>query len=158
MISLWLAFLIRFDGEPGRLFSPADFTLRAVTFAAVILCGLYLNGLYDFTNRQTAQQLMLQLGRALAFSAIGLLAVYYVLPAVWTGRGVFAIALGIAVVQLTAWRLVLRWFLVTRFLSERVLIVGSDESANWWRARFWRASTSATTWSASWPTSRSSRA
>ncbi len=127
--SLWLAFLIRFDGEPERYFATSELVLRATTFAAVILSGLYINGLYDFTSRQSAQQLLVQLSRALAFSAIGLLGVYYVFPAVWTGRGVFAIALGIAGLVLAGWRLLLRWFLVTRFLNERVLIVGSDDAA-----------------------------
>ena len=127
--SLWIAFVVRFDGEPLRFFSFSELGLRATTFAAVILFGLYLNNLYDFSVRSTAQQVVVQLSRAVAFSAVGLLAVYYVFPPVWTGRGVFAIALGIAAVLLTVWRLLLRWILITRFMSERVLLVGSDESA-----------------------------
>ncbi len=127
--SLGIAFLIRFDGEPERYFAVSEFVLRATAFVAVILCGLYLNGLYDFSSRQSAQQLLVQLSRALAFSAIGLLGVYYVFPAVWTGRGVFAIALMIAALLLTVWRLLLRWILITRFMTERILIVGSDEHA-----------------------------
>ncbi len=127
--SLGIAFLVRFDGQPERYFTFSEFLLRAATFAAVILCGLYLNGLYDFSTRQSAQHLVVQLARALAFSTIGLLGVYYVLPPVWTGRGVFAIALGIAAVLLTVWRLALRWFLITRFMTERILIVGSDDHA-----------------------------
>ncbi len=129
IVSLGLAFWLRFDGEPQRFFTASEFLLRSTTFASVILFGFYLNGLYDFSHRASAQQLIVQLSRAVASSAIGLLAVYYVFPAVWTGRGVFAIALGIAAVILTAWRLLLRWILITRFMSERVLLVGSDESA-----------------------------
>ncbi len=127
--SLWIAFVVRFDGAPMRFFSFSELVLRATTFAVVILFGLYLNNLYDFSLRFSVQQVVLQLSRAVVFSAIGLLAVYYVFPPVWTGRGVFVIAMGIAAVLLTIWRLLLRWILVTRFMSERVLLVGSDESA-----------------------------
>ena len=64
--------------------------------------------LYDFHEYFHPRELFVRIGRALVLAGIGLLALYYVTyPALTTGRGVFAAAMGLSAILLTSWRLVL---------------------------------------------------
>ena len=139
-ISLWMegillaaAFLtatqIRLGLGPG---SPPPIPIviqETLAFMVVGLLSLYINGLYDFGERLTVRQLTVALLRAFTLGALALAAVFFVLPAIQAGRGVFLIAFVFATVAVTAWRVILRWLLNTDRFAERVLIVGTDEKA-----------------------------
>jgi sugar transferase (PEP-CTERM system associated) len=103
--------------------------MEAVAFMAVGLLSLYINGLYDFGERRTVRQITIALLRAFTLGALALAAVYFLIPTIVMGRGVFALAFAFAAVALTAWRVILRWMLNTDKFAERVLIVGTDEKA-----------------------------
>jgi sugar transferase (PEP-CTERM system associated) len=103
--------------------------MEAVAFMAVGLLSLYINGLYDFGERRTVRQITIYLLRSFTLGALALAAVYFLIPTIVMGRGVFALAFAFAVVSVTAWRVILRWMLNTEKFAERVLIVGTDEKA-----------------------------
>ena len=103
--------------------------MEAVAFMIVGLLSLYINGLYDFGERRTVRQITIYLLRSFTISALTLAGVYFLIPKLVLGRGVFALAYVFAVVGVTAWRVILRWMLNTDKFAERVLIVGKDEKA-----------------------------
>src|SRR5215210_545637 len=123
------ATVVRLGLGPG---SPPPFpivTLEAVVFMIVGLLSLYINGLYDFGERLTVRQLTVALLRAFCLGALALAGVFFLVPTLITGRGVFFIAFLFTIVAVTAWRVILRWLLNTDKFAERVLIVGTDEKA-----------------------------
>ena len=90
------------------------------------LLSLYVTGLYDFGERLSTRRIVICLLRAFTLGALALCAVYFLIPAVVPGRGVFLIAYLFAVPGLVIWRSLLRALLKSE-LPERVLIVGTDE-------------------------------
>src|SRR5689334_11501096 len=102
---------------------------ETLAFMMVGLLSLYMNGLYDFGERLTVRQLTVCLLRAFTLGALALAGIFFLLPWIQAGRGVFLIAFLFAIAAVTAWRVVLRWMLNTDKFAERVLIVGTDEKA-----------------------------
>jgi sugar transferase (PEP-CTERM system associated) len=102
---------------------------ETAVFMIVGLLSLYINGLYDFGERLTVRQLTVALLRAFTLGALALASVFFLLPSIQAGRGVFLIAFLVAIAAVTAWRVILRWMLNTDKFAERVLIVGTDEKA-----------------------------
>ncbi len=103
--------------------------LEGLVFMAVGLLSLYINGLYDFADRLTGRQMFVRLLRAASLGAVALGAIYFFLPEVLTGRGIFVIAFLTSAVLIALWRVLLRKLLKTERFAERVLIVGTDERA-----------------------------
>jgi sugar transferase (PEP-CTERM system associated) len=128
--AVWLAQYLRLGIGPGTMppFFPTIY-VQGVLFAALGLLCLYVNGLYDFGERLFSRQLLIRLLQTFSLLAFGLWAVYFLVPAVQTGRGVFGLAFGFGVVFVLAWRGLLGWILRREGFAERVLIVGADEKA-----------------------------
>ncbi|HEX5720329.1 MAG TPA: TIGR03013 family XrtA/PEP-CTERM system glycosyltransferase, partial [Thermoanaerobaculia bacterium] len=82
-----------------------------------------------FGERLTVRQLTVALLRSFTLGALALAAVFFLFPSIQAGRGVVFIAFTVAIVAVTAWRVILRWILSTDKFAERVLIVGTDEKA-----------------------------
>jgi sugar transferase (PEP-CTERM system associated) len=102
---------------------------ESVVFMIVGLLSLYINGLYDFGERLTVRQLTVALLRSFTLGALALAGVFFLIPSIQAGRGIFFIAFLFAIMAVTAWRVLLRWMLNTDKFAERVLIVGTDEKA-----------------------------
>jgi sugar transferase (PEP-CTERM system associated) len=136
VLSVWVAYLLRawvYYGHPEDVASTYHVSflwLRVAVFAVTILLALYATGLYDFHEHIPARQLFIRLGRSLALAGIILLAIYYVtFPALTTGRGVFAAAIALSAILLASWRLLLSSLLKISAISDRILIIGTDECA-----------------------------
>jgi sugar transferase (PEP-CTERM system associated) len=136
LLSVWAANLLRAWVYYGHLegSAPAFFVsnlwLREGVFVATILLSLYANGLYDFHEHLTTREIFIRMGRSLGMAGVVLLALYYVtFGALTTGRGVFAAGMVITAVLLTLWRLFLSWLLKRSAISDRVMIIGTDECA-----------------------------
>lgn len=128
MLSVWLAFYFRL-GEHIQEFTFFQLMIRALIFTAVVGVVFYLGGLYSFQTRMTLRQTCVRIWRSLTISTVTLWAIYYMLPGLVVGRGVFALSLGLGLVFVTSWRVMLRWLLSRHHFNERVLIVGADEDA-----------------------------
>ena len=128
-LSVWLAYQLRFGYGGYYPFDGMAFRLRALTIVAVILSSLYLHRLYDFDEARGARREYMLLLRALFFSVLGLSVLYYLVPSLWLGRGVFALSMGIGGLSLAGSRLLLRLEFKNQMFSERVLIVGRDQAA-----------------------------
>jgi sugar transferase (PEP-CTERM system associated) len=96
-----------------------------------LLCQLclYYNDFYDLTIVRTPRELIVRLFQAVGAASILLAAVYLVLPGLMIGNGIFVSALTVLLVAILAWRLLFNHVTALRGLDERVLIVGSGESA-----------------------------
>jgi sugar transferase (PEP-CTERM system associated) len=93
------------------------------------LAGFYLFDLYDFVVMHDRRELVLRLIQALGLAWIALALCIYLYPALMLGRSVSLIALPLALGLMVAWRVSIHWFLGHPDFGERILIVGSDDSA-----------------------------
>lgn len=127
--SVWLAFVIRFGADWGG-FTPYQLILRGLLFAVVVQLAFYFGGVYDFKTHFSLRQNIIRLCRAGVVGAVSLWAVYYILPSLFMGRGLFALSLILGLSAVACWRLSFYLLLQKKELfKERVLIVGGDEKA-----------------------------
>jgi len=120
---------LRLGIGPGTPPPSSTVMLEALTFTVVGLLCLYANSLYDFGERLSSRELTVRLLRTFSIQAVASWALYFILPDVQMGRGVFALALLFGMAFVLAWRVLLRWILRSEGFSERVLIIGSDQKA-----------------------------
>jgi sugar transferase (PEP-CTERM system associated) len=93
------------------------------------LAGFYLFDLYDFVVMHDRRELVLRLVQALGLAWIALALSFYFYPGLMLGRSVSLIALPLALGLMVAWRVSIHWFLGHPDFGERILIVGSGDSA-----------------------------
>jgi sugar transferase (PEP-CTERM system associated) len=93
------------------------------------LAGFYLFDLYDFVVMHDRRELVLRLVQALGLAWIALAMSFYFYPGLMLGRSVSLIALPLALGLMVAWRVSIHWFLGHPDFGERILIVGSGDSA-----------------------------
>jgi len=128
-LAIPFATFLRLDVGPGTPPDRSIVLLETGAFLAVVLLSLYINGLYDFGERLSVRQLSIRLSRALFLAGVALCAIYFAVPRVLTGRGIFLIAFVFVVLGIICWRVLLRQILKSDHFAERVLIVGSDQKA-----------------------------
>ncbi|HYP54530.1 MAG TPA: TIGR03013 family XrtA/PEP-CTERM system glycosyltransferase [Pyrinomonadaceae bacterium] len=102
---------------------------KAALAAAFCLGAFYLYDLYDFVVMHDRRELVLRLIQALGLAWVALAIVFYLVPQVMLGRGISLIALPLALALMVAWRVSIHWLLGHPSVGERILIVGSGESA-----------------------------
>jgi len=93
------------------------------------LAGFYLFDLYDFVVMHDRRELVLRLIQALGLAWIALAMCFYFYPGLMLGRSVSLIALPLALTLMVGWRVSIHWFLGHPDFGERILIVGSGDSA-----------------------------
>jgi sugar transferase (PEP-CTERM system associated) len=102
---------------------------KAALATAFCLSAFYLYDLYDFVVMHDRRELVLRLIQALGLAWIGLALVIYAVPVLLIGRGVSLIALPLALLMMVGWRLSIHWLLGHPNVGERILIVGSGDTA-----------------------------
>jgi sugar transferase (PEP-CTERM system associated) len=93
------------------------------------LTAFYLYDLYDFVVMHDRRELVLRLIQALGLAWVALAFASYALPQLMIGRGVWLIALPLALGLTVTWRVLIHWFLGHPEIGERILIVGSGDAA-----------------------------
>ena len=127
--SVWLAFVIRFGADLGG-FTLYQLMIRGWLFAVIVQLAFYFGGVYDFKTRLSLRQNIIRLCRASVIGAVSLWAVYYLLPSLFMGRGLFALSLIAGLSAIACWRFFLYLLLEKKeIFKNRVLIVGGDEKA-----------------------------
>src|SRR6476661_2486780 len=99
-----LAIQVRLGIGPGTPPPESTVMLDAWTFAIIGLLCLYGNSLYDFGERLSSRELLIRLLRTFSILAVASWALYFIVPMVQTGRGVFALALAFGMSFVLAWR------------------------------------------------------
>ena len=92
------------------------------------LC-LYYNDFYDLTLVQSTRELVVRLLQAVGAASIVLAAAYFAKPSLMIGNGIFVSALFMFVVGILGWRLLFIQLTGSLKLQERILVVGTGETA-----------------------------
>jgi len=92
------------------------------------LC-LYYNDFYDLTLVHSSRELIVRLLQAAGAASIVLAALYFVAPQLMIGNGIFVSALFVFVIAILGWRLAFNQITGSLKLEERLLIVGTSETA-----------------------------
>jgi len=92
------------------------------------LC-LYYNDFYDLTIVHSNRELVVRLFQAVGAASIVLAALYLAVPALMIGDGIFVSALVVFVIGILGWRLFFNMLTRRLRLEERILVVGTGNSA-----------------------------
>jgi sugar transferase (PEP-CTERM system associated) len=92
------------------------------------LC-LYYNDFYDLTLVHSSRELIVRLLQAAGAASILLAALYFLMPDLMIGNGIFVSALFVFLVAILGWRLMFNYVSGSMKLQERVLFVGTGETA-----------------------------
>jgi len=92
------------------------------------LC-LYYNDFYDLTLVHSRRELIVRLLQAVGAASIVLAALYLAIPSLMIGDGIFVSALVVFVVGILGWRLLFTHLTGSLRMQERILVVGTGETA-----------------------------
>ena len=102
---------------------------RVFMSAAVCQLCMYYAGLYDLRVALRPSVLLSKLGQGLGASAIVLLFLFFILPPLAIGRGIFAPGLAFAACGILGWRLLYQRIHTLNHFRVNVLILGTDAEA-----------------------------
>jgi sugar transferase (PEP-CTERM system associated) len=113
---------------------------RALLVALCITGAMLAFGLYQAYVRHTRLDLLLRIALSFALGGVALLVIYYALPALYIGRGVLSIALGIGAGGILGVRYLVGKLSGAQALKQRVLVYGAGNNANLINTRLRRKS------------------
>lgn len=101
-----------------------------IAFVTIVcqLC-LYYNEFYDLTVVHSSRELIVRLLQAAGAASIVLAAVYFLMPSMIIGNGIFVSALAVFLIAILGWRLAFNGVSGSLRLEERVLFVGTGVTA-----------------------------
>jgi len=128
LVSFTLAVVLRFGSLSG-LAGYEGLAAKAILCTVAVQLTMYYAELYEFRSRRRIE-LFQQLGQAVAIAAVGLAFVFFTVPGLEVGRGVFFLFLLLAWSGLLGFRLLLLWAWSTLgAFGDRVLILGTGVPA-----------------------------
>lgn len=104
-------------------------TLRGVLVAIVLQICLHYGDLYDMRTLSDRRGMLVGVLRSLGAASVILALVYYWVPSMGLGRGVFALATVLIIGLVAGWRVSFEWLSLRGEPTERLLIVGSGPAA-----------------------------
>jgi sugar transferase (PEP-CTERM system associated) len=117
----------------AHLYRPADDLVSAVGKGAVVtvlcLLCLYYNDLYDLTVVRTSREVVIRMLQAVGTASILIALLYLMLPQLAVADGAFLPAAGVFLLGMLLWRLVFNRVATLQSFGERILIIGTDETA-----------------------------
>lgn len=129
MLSVMVAAAVRLGWPDLFTAAGAGVLWRASLIAAVLQVSLHYCDLYDFRILQDRRGLVVGLIQALGAASLVLAFLYYWLPGLIIGRGVFVIASAFIVALVAGWRIAFEWLSLRVGPAERLLIVGTSAAA-----------------------------
>ncbi|MBO0727146.1 MAG: exopolysaccharide biosynthesis polyprenyl glycosylphosphotransferase, partial [Blastocatellia bacterium] len=123
------AIRIRFGAEAAEAMITRHGWAKMLAAMIVAQVAFYLFDLYDFKAIGRRSALALRIMQASGLSAVALALLFYAIPQMTLGRGVFALALALMLTAITGWRTVATWLLRHPQFAERVLILGTGLQA-----------------------------
>jgi sugar transferase (PEP-CTERM system associated) len=117
----------------AHLYRPDDDLLSAAGKGAVVtalcLLCLYYNDLYDLTVVRTSREVIIRMLQAVGTASILIALLYIALPGLAVADGAFLPAAGVFLLGMLIWRLVFNSMATLNSFGERILIIGTDETA-----------------------------
>jgi sugar transferase (PEP-CTERM system associated) len=112
--------------HPGPL---SDLFWRSVLVTIVLQVSLHYFDMYDVRTLAAARSVLVGVLRALAVTSLVLAVLYFFVPALAVGRGVFALATAPISLVVTGWRIAFEWLSLRGAPTERILILGTNLAA-----------------------------
>lgn len=128
MAAAWIRFVA--DPEGFRVFASNSSASRSVIFAFFITISMVAFGLYQVHVRHSRMEFLIRLLLSFAFGGIALLVLYYLLPHVYIGRGVLALALILGFAAVGSFRLVADRVFRTDVFRRRIMVLGAGDNAD----------------------------
>ncbi|MBI3652042.1 MAG: TIGR03013 family PEP-CTERM/XrtA system glycosyltransferase [Acidobacteria bacterium] len=123
------ALYIRFGVEAHAVLIEGVGWLKILLLMVVVQGSFYISDLYDFRMIRIRAVLYLRIIQAIGLAALALALVFYLLPRLLLGRGVFVVSLMLMLTTMIYWRVFVMWLIGHPRLAERVLILGTGERA-----------------------------
>lgn len=127
-VAVGAAVRLAFDPSLVQLLAPS-LVWRASLIAAVVQFCLHYCDLYDLRTLADRRELVVALLRALGAASVILALLYYWVPTLVVGRGVFVLASLLIGALVSGWRLAFEWLSLRFGPAERLLIVGTNNAA-----------------------------
>ncbi|MFH1017336.1 MAG: TIGR03013 family XrtA/PEP-CTERM system glycosyltransferase [Pseudomonadota bacterium] len=129
MVAGIAAFALRFEFSTWSLSDYPNLFPKLLLAVLVTQLCLYYNDLYHFRRMGQLHNLILAVLQGLGAAVVVLLGIYYAFPSVLIGRGVFFLMIVLFFMVAFFNRLGLQLLSRNGYLSQNVLVLGSDESA-----------------------------
>lgn len=123
------AIFIRFNEEAADVLFKDGGWLKILLLMIVVQGSFYIFDLYDFRMIRKRSALYLRIFQALGIASIALAIIFYALPQMTLGRGVFALSLILMLTTMVCSRVFVMWLIGHPGLAERVLILGTEQGA-----------------------------
>jgi len=132
ILSVYIAVYVRFDGKAVTQEALADYNidsliLSSILFGLVMPITMMAMGLYQSRFRGGVVGVFLRSIIGFASGAMILALIYYLIPSLYLGRGVFAIAILIAFFMVGTIRPLFFYYVDQDVLKIRVLVLGAGE-------------------------------
>jgi len=111
-------------GSVHASFLSGEVISKAILIMVVCQISLYYNELYNLKVTDTNVELGLRLTKAMGVASIVLAIIYYFIPSLMMGRGIFFISLVFLVLLVLPWRYAYNWVLKKKMFAEKVMILG----------------------------------
>ena len=102
---------------------------RGVLIATVLQISLHYGDLYDLRTVRDRRDLVIRLLQALGATSVVLAVLYYWVPSLIIGRGVFVVASVLIILVIVGWRVAFDYLSLWVGPAERLLIVGTSSAA-----------------------------
>jgi len=129
LTGMFLGSYFRFSGNMGFLYSENHLALRAMAVVLVFQVCFYYFELYDSKIFKERKKMGILLLGALVASSVILAVIYYMIPFLAVGRGIFAISLFLILIFTFSWRVFYSHALKAWASKEKILIIGTGELA-----------------------------
>ena len=117
----------------AHLYRPGDDLASAAGKGALVtvvcLLCLYYNDLYDLTVVRTSREVVIRMLQAVGTASILIALLYLAAPDLAVADGAFLPAAGVFLLGMLLWRLVFNRMATLQSFGERILIIGTDETA-----------------------------
>jgi sugar transferase (PEP-CTERM system associated) len=120
---------VRLGDNVGRLIAEEHLVGKGLFIALVCQTCLYYAELYDLRMVRDRRELFARILQALGAASLVLALVYFFVPGLVIGRGVFIIAAAVVLTLVIGWRLLFEWVTGRFGPAERLLIVGTNAAA-----------------------------
>lgn len=126
-VAVWLRFI---DDPASRGLFAETAPLRSLLVGVFVTGAMAAFGLYQPHMRHNRVDLLLRIVLAFAFGGVGLLVMYYAIPATYIGRGVLGMSLAIALVAVVILRLGVYRVVGVEAFKRRILVLGAGNNAD----------------------------
>jgi sugar transferase (PEP-CTERM system associated) len=129
VLSVAVAATLRIGSPDTVVLDGFSLVWRAALIAAILQVCLHYCDLYDLRSLVDRHDLIIRLLRALGAASVLLAILYFWIPSLIIGRGVFVTASLLIVGVVAGWRVAFEWLSMNLAPAERLLIVGTNSAA-----------------------------